>query len=291
LYVLKGREATLDDSVEREFAHAIENPFYAVRAKLLSLLNCGIVGILDCISSEERAVIARYLACQFMRTPRERDASNLIGIFSASKVVDDALRTNEWRRISENLGKSAGVLQRGLIEYTRAASEEGKFWLRTGLRNAERLANLLYTHFEWRLILVPSCVELVTCDEPVVCATRTGTRGEFTLGGAWKKEGFEATLALTPSHVLYLTRTIEDEAYLRTDLFARSVWSRTIANARRDVYSRSPNPAIAAELDATRTARYVTEIAGREYDATTPGKIRRALRRHDPSELPIRLRS
>lgn len=283
-----------DDSVERFLADSIESPFSAIHNRIVHGARVGLVPSASALSREDRSVVARFLAFQMLRTPVERDAARWLGELGSLSVVRENLGPGaELRRdLEQSLGRS--LIPEDVeafheffvgLPQLRGTTDD---WLPRTLRNAERFAPLI-ERLEWRIVKVPSSVELVTCDMPLVCVRRGTAPGFFEIGGAIAESGFEATLALSPSYVLFLTDHVEDEHVLRTEAFARSVRCRTIAYAQRWVYARALDEQISQALSASPTPCYYIEFNGRAFSVGHPVKeIERAARAAGVSSLQFR---
>lgn len=270
LYIRPDEHGRPDDSIERFFAESLEGPFALIRNLFVYGADLGLNASLSTLTRAERKTVARFLAFQLLRTPSERDATRWLGTLTSIAHVREHLQPEgELRQQLEqaigaplNQQQLAG-LQKLLTGMSQLQSPIND-WLPRTLRIAERLAPLL-ARLEWRLVKVPADVELVTCDMPLVCVRRGSEPGSFELGGAVAEPAFEATLTLAPSHVLYVTHRVADEAFLLTEEFAQSVRRRTIAYAQRWVYSRKEDEEIGPAFMTSPTPSYYIAFNGRIF--------------------------
>jgi len=283
-----------DDTVERYFADSIEGPFAAIRDRLLHGSAVGIHVPLDQLSERDRSAIARFAGSQMLRTPTERDAARWLAELTSRNFIKEQLEpgTEARRELERIVGgplqrRQRRALQRKLpkLSRIRAGIQD---WLPRTIRNAERFAPL-FADLEWRLVEVPSRVALVTCDMPLVCVRCGREPGSYRLGGAIAERDFEATLTLSPTHVLYFTHEVRNEGFLRTEAFARSVRDRTIAYAQRWVYSKTKDDTVAQALESTETPSYHVDVAGQIFPVGHPIEdIERAIRRAGVNTIQFR---
>ena len=266
-----------NDSIERFFADSIEGPFAAIRNRLVYGSKVGLIPSVGALNPEERTLVARFLAFQLLRTPVERDAMRWLGEISSQILVREnfevggAFRQDLEQEVGRSLNsQEVASFSEAILGLPRlqGARED---WLPRALRNAERFAPFIGS-LEWRLVKVPGSVELVTCDMPLVCVRRGAEPGSFELGGAIAEPDFEATLTLSPSYVLYVTSQVQDEGFLHTEVFAKSVLRRTIAYAQRWVFARSDDERIDLALKASPTPGYHIEFNGRAFPVGYPVK-------------------
>jgi hypothetical protein len=283
-----------DDSVERFFADSIEGPFAALRDRLIHGPEVGINVPLSALSSADRAVLARFVSFQLLRTPTEREATRWLAALSSRGFLREQMEpgSDVLRGLEEIAGAPLKRRQRRALHRLLPKLPQLKAgisdWLPRTLRNAERFAPLIAT-LEWRLVEVPRSVTLATCDMPLVCVLRGVEPGSYHLGGAIAEPAFEATLTLSPSHVIYLTHHVPDEGFLRTEAFAGSVRGRTIAYAHRWVYSRDEDESIGRGLETTDPPSYYVDVAGRTFRVGHPvDEIERATHEADVNTIGFR---
>jgi hypothetical protein len=284
LYTRRVGGGVLDDLLEHRFAEDVEGPFLGIRNRFLTAARPG--WRLLQLSEDERKAVALYLAVQHLRTPTERDAANWLSDLAAIPIVREVMAPG-------GVGRTffQGLAGRELLEsdfaaiaslLTSIASHNARtqdHWLQVGLKLAPRLASLI-AGMEWYLVGTPEGFNLPTCDMPLVCVTRAAEQGSFELGGGWAQDGFEATLALSPSVVLYLTRDHWDPSFLGTDTFARSVRIRTVRFAQNWVYSRTVDSELAHLLAASSRPSYRIELDGRYRDRSeAPASLEADLQR------------
>jgi hypothetical protein len=276
LYTRRVAGGVLDDTIERRFAEDVEGPFLTVRNRFLVEAAARPGWRILQLPEKEREAVALYLAVQHLRTPTERDAATWLSDLAAIPIVREVMAPGGAGRTFFQ-----GLAGRELLEsdfaaiaslLTNIASHNARaqgHWLQVGLKLAPRLASLI-TGMEWYLVGMPEGFNLPTCDMPLVCVTRGAEHGSFELGGGWAQGGFEATLALSPSVVLFLTRAPEDSSFLGTDTFARSVRLRTVAFAQNWVYSRTVDPGLADLLAVSSRPSYRIEMDGQYRDRSEP---------------------
>lgn len=285
LYTRRGEGGVLDDSLERAFAEEVEGPFLEIRNRLLAQAAAGPGSRTLLPTPEEREAIALYLAIQHLRTPTERDAANWLSDLAAIPLVRDVMAPGAAgrpffqgladRELTEDDFDTIAMYLTRIVSST--ARDQGH-WLQVGMRLAPRLAGLM-GGLDWRLVVTQG-INLPTCDMPLVWARRGREPGAFELGGGWAEPRFEATLPLSPSVVLYLTRDHEDPSFLATDTFARSVRLRTIAAAREWVYSRTLDAELGELLAGSSRPSYRIEVNGGDRDSSeAPASLEADLRR------------
>ena len=272
LYTRRFDGRMLDDTLERRFAEDVEGPFLNIRNRFLVEAAERPGWRMLSLSREEREVVALYLAIQHLRTPTERDAANWLSDLAAISIVRDVMAPGGTgraffqgladRELVESDFVAIATLLTGIA--SRNARDQGH-WLQVGLKLAPRLTRVI-EELDWYLVGTPEGLNLPTCDMPLVCVTRGAEQGSFELGGGWAQRGFEATLALSSSVVLYLTRRHGDPSFLGTDTFARSVRLRTVAFAQNWVYSRTVDPELADLLAASSRPSYRIELDGQYRD-------------------------
>jgi hypothetical protein len=283
-----------DDSVERFFAESIEGPFAGLRDRLIQGPEVGINVPLSALSPVDRAVLARFVSFQLLRTPTEREATLWLSELISRGLIKEQLEPGaEARRGLEEITgaplkrRQRRALQRVLPKLPNLKAGI-KDWLPRTLRNAERFAPLV-VGLEWRLVEVPSTVSLVTCDMPLVCVRHGPRAGSYRLGGAIAEGDFEATLTLSPKYFLYFAHNVLDEAFLKTDTFAKSVLRRTIAYAHRWVYSKKRDESISRVLEETERPSYYVDVAGRVFRVGHPvDEIERAIRQAGVTTIQFR---
>lgn len=295
LYTRRTPGGAVDDSLERLFADEVEAPFLKIRNRLLAetTVELGTSEIL--LTPEERHATALYLAVQHLRTPTERDAANWLSDLAAVSITRDVMAAGAQGRAFFQ-----GLAHRELTEgdfaeitalLTRLASHNAReqgHWLQVGMKLAPRFAELI-ARLDWHLVATPRGISLPTCDMPLVCVTRGSEPGSFELGGGWAQHGFEATLTLSPSVVLYLTRDVEDQSFLDIEAFAQSVRRRTIAHAREWVYSHILDHEVAQLLAASPRPAYRIELDGQFREPSeAPASIEADLRHHAPRPFKFR---
>jgi hypothetical protein len=275
LYIRRDKDGQRSDAAERFFADQIEGPFAAVRNRLVYGASVGLTPSLNAFSEEDRLILFRFVAHQLLRTPAERDAMRWLGQLGALTTVREALAPGaQFRKLLEE-ARGRPLSQADLPETERlllglsVIKNITNDWLPRSMRAAERLT-VYMRQFEWRVITVPADVHLVTSDMPVVCARRGKHIGEYELGGGWSDPTFEATLPLSPAHVVLVARYVADEDQLLTERFARSVRRRTIAAAQRWVFSRDEDPSIAQALRDSRKPSYYAEVTNDAYQVGYP---------------------
>jgi hypothetical protein len=283
----------VDDSAERLLAD-IDGPFSGIRNRLICGPAVGVNAFLSTLTAEERSTVARFMAFQLLRTPTERDATRWLGDLSSRAFLHEQLAPGGELRGMFEKAVSSGLSQEQVrsIHATLAASPRLQAgiqdWLPRTMRNAERLGALLFD-FEWRLIEVRPARRLPTCDMPFVCARRGDGPGSYKLGGGVTEERFEATLTLSSSHVLYVSRAIPDEAFLKSETFAESVCTRTIAYAHRWVYSPVADESISMALATTDPPCYHVQVAGRSFPVGHPvEEIESAIEQSGAAKLQFR---
>lgn len=262
-----------DDVMERHLADQVEGPFAKVLRRIMKSFRMGMVPSMDALAGADREVLARFLAFQLLRSPVERDASQWMGELSNVRFIRENLAPPaDLRRLLDQATggtlsseQEASIFQH-LLDRFRPAAED---WLPRTRRNAERFAKVI-ERLEWHLIRVPTPVELVTCDMPLVCVRRGAAPGEYTLGGAIAEPDFEATLTLSPWLFLLVTHRVEDPATLRTAAFAESVRQRTIEHAHRWVYGFSRDSRTGDALAASPQPEYYIEFHGRVFRVGHP---------------------
>ncbi|MBA3317690.1 MAG: DUF4238 domain-containing protein [Gemmatimonadales bacterium] len=295
MHTLRAPGGVLDDSLERFFADEVEGPFLKIRNRLLVEAAAGLGTLTISLTPEERHAVALYLALQHLRTPTERGAANWLSDLAAIPIVRDVMAPG-----GEGRAFFQGLAHRELAEsdfaaieaiLTRIASNNAReqgHWLVVGMRLAPRLADLIAS-LDWHLIAAPRGINLPTCDMPLVCVTRGSEPGSFELGGGWAAEGFEATLTLSPSVILYLTRDLNDRSFLATETFAQSVRRRTIACARDWVYSHTLDHELPQLLAASPRPAYRIELNGQFREPSeVPASIEADLRQHAPQKFNFR---
>jgi hypothetical protein len=296
LYVVRTETGELNDSIERFFATAIESPFMAVRNRLVYGSFDGLSPSLSSLTNDERTTVARFVAFQQLRTPAEQRAMDWLSALNGVRFFSEARAPGSEARLQleqfagreldpEEIAAFRSLLldKQGRLAWTPAQ------WLPIALRNAVRLSLLILGDMQWHLILAREGVEFVTCDVPVVCVRRMKGHGTFELGGGWQQPGFEATLALSPTHVLYLTRTAPSSEYVNSAAFTREIRQRTLSFAQDWVFARSQATDITCTLSETEAPDYLIAFNGRSYrvgDSVVP--ILAAMEREGVSSIEFR---
>ena len=251
LYTRIDDTGELTDEIERFLDESLERPFAGIRNRLIYGPAFGLNGELAALTSDERVAISRFLSFQQLRTPSEREATRWLGYVSThlfsrdSTAAGSELREHVERAVRRGLNPAeAEILRKAVLDLPQLHAGIDD-WLPRTTRNAERLAHVINA-FEWQLIRLPDTYSLPTCDTPLVCVRDVDGTGDYELGGGWNEPGFEATFTLSPRDLLYITKAVRDEGYLRSPTFADSVFKRTIAHATEWVYSAVPDPRIDA---------------------------------------------
>jgi hypothetical protein len=270
LYVRDLGHGQLDDQVERLLADHVDGPFAPIRDRLAFGAEVGMLPSISAVSPADREVLARFAAFQMLRTPEEREATRWLGEFSSHALMSEKLgRNGEVRRYFEQLRGS--IFTDREVESLRTTllnlsplRRQTQDWLPRTVRIAIRLAEALLD-MKWRLIRASHGLEFVTSDMPFVCVRRGASSRERTLGAAIGESGFEATLALSPGVVLYMSPTDPgDDYFASTDLTA-SLRERTVRYARRWVYARQADESIQRLLQESPTPYYYAVAGNRVF--------------------------
>jgi Protein of unknown function (DUF4238) len=263
LYVRSSSTGEKEDSIERFFSASIEAPFASVRKKMLDAFGYGLLQPAGVLSRDERLVLANYLTTQQLRTPLERDAIEWLGKLGACDLIRTELSPgSEGEAFWENaLGRRLSpedrvVLTKGLRNITSAEMRGKKHWLGASLRNAMRLGALVEERFMFSLVPVPSHVELVTCDMPLITMSRSGGVDSSRLGAAWLEPDFEAILPLSRRCFLHVTQSPDRAIEIFDPEYAESVRRQSVLHANESVYCAKPHPEIAMLLASSSRPEY-----------------------------------
>ena len=287
LYVRPGPIGEREDSVERYFADSIEAPFGQVRQKLFEALGHGITNPVAVLSPAEFEVLTNFLLTQQMRTPVERQAMEWIGQIGARELVRTELTPGSrgydvWKQLFGGTipEEKRPELERSLQAIAHSTLKARKSWITIAIRNALRMAAIVRRDFHVRLVTVPSGIELVSCDMPLVSATQGEGVIPDRFGNAWLHPGFEAMIALSPRHFVHMSQTPSDDSRLFSEGLASWLREATVGNANEAVYALHEADDIPEILRNTPRSVYYIEIEDRQYPAG-----------HDVDEIDAHLRA
>lgn len=285
LYDVPAEEGYPPADFERFLAREIEAPFLSWQRSIVNAPRGRAGDVFGRMTPAQRTAIARYLAYQQQRTPAHRLLDERISQVGLEQRLDhpDVVqgieelydRMGAWHlQPLEEPGRARGV--RIFAEAMRIFARERvatmkALWLRPIQRLAEAGALIIRDELVWRLVELPPEVarerQLVTCDDPLVLA-RPGLQdgpqpvmGDLAwgvrVGAGWREPGLQASLALSPRHVLLLARTADALAFADDPVhLAHVVRVRTARAALRWVYAR----AVDAEVQAVARSAPAREV-------------------------------
>jgi len=278
LYTIEHEKALAElpeDFFERILATHIEGPFTLIRNKLVFGPN---VGILPVLTPREELDLAMFLVAQQLRTPAFRRRIEWMGAvhatFDVRARLDAVTRGGAAWPSMKNLAPREA--QRYIEQFDRGElmlvpPKEHWLWafLKLSYEGAPMVAAL-----PRRLVHARGGVEFVTCDGPVVTARRIPGDLECVVGDGWKHPLCEAVFALSPTHALVVGPNVETDPVIGTAEWCTSVRDRTIRNADRFVFARSPDSRISEILASSKAPTSVMEFDGEQHETGQPvGKV------------------
>jgi hypothetical protein len=122
----------------------------------------------------------------------------------------------------------------------------------------------------WRLVRAAGGVEFLTSDAPVVSVTRAPGHLDYSLVGGWANPTSETIFALSPTHVLAVGQTVNEDRVVGSAEWCASVRDRTARNADRFVFARSADSHIGDLLASSAPPTPVVEFDGQQYTSGSP---------------------
>jgi len=268
LYAPEETRSVRQDDVEHLFEQIVDTP----AAKLISKLAEG-----QKLELTERAVFARCLHIQSIRSPAARDSFMQF----AASVAEDGVRT--W--LSEMLddpslltrfnNETGGTLDaptirellESLVEQELVVEAGKDQWLSFLLEEfRDGTVPSIIATLEWTVVEAPEDGEFLTSDCPVVhAAVHQPPAGK--LGGGWNSTWIETTFALDPQHLLLLRRsdTADPAAFRRAKgerTWIGDVNRRVSTRAQAEVYLRNDTGDVARWLaDSPKPSHFVDALS------------------------------
>lgn len=204
------------------------------------------------LTDEERAYSSHFLGTLAVRVPRFRETVETFVEDVARQTTQLGASHKEY--FENTMKKAMAAAGRPMPENVEAVrqfvlSDEYKikvdplFSLQHMIRLAPMLAEYAY-NYRWRVLEAPPESEFVTSDQPLVLVSTLKQPAIFGLGAGWESPWMEATLPLSPSSLLMISRHHPEgrevaspeavaEANLRTATFATRVYSRSRVDAAK----------------------------------------------------------
>lgn len=317
LYSVPDERGVPSPALEQRLARDIERPFSAWHRRVVKAPRGTAPRLLERMTRHERAMVARYVLYQHLRTPAQRRMSERQSVLSHHLHAIDPETRATFRRIWHNLGETGRAPFRvfgGELDFEAFVAfqtvrirvnfdADRTRWLHPIDRFVEQLVAPVVDERAWRIVELPPDVErttpLITCDSPVVLArprpsseALEGQREpgwDVRLGGGWNDPTLQVTLALSPRHALMIARdptalTFADDPAR----FAAACRVRAARHALQHVYARSQDEQLTALVRATRGPDVVFEVAGVRLPATVdPREIMRRVAEADLAAIGI----
>ncbi len=200
LYTSTDEKGNRDGSLEGAFAQDIEGPAIRIINNATSVFPYVPV-------NNERAILASYLALQYMRTPEaKRRFETDFGRFSAIEVFNRVNNPKELKDFLKSTGQESS--KKAMARYRKRAMEDLKkyeivpnnnAWLQMIAKGLDHITPILLNRYYWHIFCYESS-SLITSDHPIVIRQINKTK----LGIGFQNAD-EIMFPLGKKHALILT--------------------------------------------------------------------------------------
>lgn len=266
LYVAENEDIEIPDMVERILTK-VEAPYTRICNKLCYGVD---VGIRPVPSEREWYELALFVAVQQLRTPYQRDFMEWTMKFMlATKLRGELVDLDHFCRYYEEL--TGNELSREAAKDVREAFDRGgidveiprEYWhalfLKAALEAADHICEV-----PCQVVEAPDGVEFPTSDHPVVLVQREVGGLDYSLGGGWALPDVEATLTLSPEHVLVFRPAGANDPHIGCPEWAETVVERTLRHSDRFVFARNRDPSYPRILNEEPALSSVVGFRGSE---------------------------